>query len=584
MKNLKRLSLFLVLLLAAGLAVGCGGTAEEEGTPEGGEPQEAYINHSIGDEPPDLASVTTTDTYSLMITSEFQEGLVRQQPDGSFPQGSGLAESWTVSEDGTVYTFKLKPGLKWSTGNPLTSADFANAWKFAIDPRNAAQYAYQLYHIKGAEAVNTISLPDPAEDGQEAYDQAVAQIEDGLANVGIETPDELTLQVTLERPTPFWVSLTSFPTYFPVDWKFFEELGGPAKLGGEYAAEADKLSAIGPFKMSKWVHDSEIELVKNPDYWDAETVKLDRIHYDIITDNSTAINMYEAGDLDRVGIGEKFLEQYKDDPTLTIDPDGSVWYITLNMIQPEKPDHEKLFKNAKFRQALSYAIDRETLATQVQKTHVPAKIYTSTVISDLEGNNFYETWIKEPLWPTKADPAKAKQLLAEALEEVGLDQAPADIVVMTDESDTARTRDEAIQEMWRQNLGLEVKLEPVDFKTRLERSRNHQYDIVFSGWGPDYNDPMTFLDMWVTGGPYNDGGYSNPAYDDLVAQAREEFDNSKRMGLFKQMEEMIAEEIPVIVLDERMRYNVTRPWVKGLLHRAIGAEYEYKWVTIEGRE
>lgn len=570
------IALLLALMLVGALLAGCARQSGGEQPPAGeggGEPapeptpvaEEQYLNHYIGDEPPDLNTMMATDVYSFTLASAMQEGLVRQGLDGSYEQGSGLAESWEVSPDGTVWTFKLRDA-KWSNGTPLTANDFVFAWKYAADPRNGAEYGFMMNYLKGGEAVTSLN---PEEAGDEA-------IEAALNELGVKALDDKTLEVTLERPVPYFLSLLAFPTFFPVNQAFFEEMGGAAQFGGNYGTEPENLIYIGPFKLVEWVHDTRMVFEKNPDYWDADSVKLETLNLDIVQNNSTAVNMFEAGELDRVGIGADFVDQYLGQPNVTKEPDGSVWYIQMNH------DNE-LFQNKKIRQALSLAIDREVLAIDVLKTHLPAKAYTSSVISDNEGQPFVEKWIGEPLWPQKANADEAKRLLQEGLQELGLSEFPA-VKLLTDESDLARKRDQALQEMWRQNLGIEVELDPVDFATRLERSRNRQFDMVFSGWGPDYDDPQTFLDMWVTDGDFNDGGYSNPAYDEIVARASAAVDNTERMEAWVEAERMMAEEIPVIVVSERVRLNATKPWVKNLKFSAFSPEYEYKWVEIEGRE
>ncbi|MBC7341257.1 MAG: hypothetical protein H5U02_02200 [Clostridia bacterium] len=374
--------------------------AYTEGRP--GKENELYWN--LGEEPPSLDAQKSTDVVSFDILNAVLEGLVRPDPNGEIKKGSGLALDWTVSPDGKVYTFTLRDA-KWSDGKPITAEDFEYSWKRALDPRTGSQYAYQLYYLKGGQALNTIELPDPNKD-KAGYDQAVKKIEEAMANVGVKAKDAKTLEVTLEQPTPFFLWLTSFPTYLPQPKHLVE------KYGDKYASEANLMAASGPFMVQSWKHKSEITLVKNPNYWDAATVKLTKIHMDMIKDINTPLNMFEKNELDFLyRVPGQFIDQYKDKGLKTIS-EATCWYLEFNCQDP-------LFKNAKIRQAFALAVDRESFVKNVTKDGSwPATAYTPPVIHSGPNESFQKTYVKDVL-PVKADPEKAKKLLEEGLKELG---------------------------------------------------------------------------------------------------------------------------------------------------------------------
>ena len=280
MRKQKWFLLLLVIVMVLSLALsGCAkkeepvkgpdeGT-EGEGTDEGGEKlaAEQILRLNWGSEPPDLDPQTTTDQVSFWIINAVYEGLVRLQPDGTVVEGSGLAESWDVSEDGMTYTFHLRDA-NWSDGTPITASDFEYAWFRAIDPKVAAQYSYQLTDTAGIVNAGKYFSGEITDKSQ----------------VGIKAVDDKTFEVKLEKPIPFFLSLTSFPTFIPA------QKAAIKKFGEEFASEADKMVYSGPFVISEWQHEQKLNLKKNEGYWDAANVKLEEIQGDMITDTNTAFH------------------------------------------------------------------------------------------------------------------------------------------------------------------------------------------------------------------------------------------------------------------------------------------------------
>jgi len=370
------------------------------------------LNINIGENPPDLDPQTSTDQVSFQILNAVLEGLMRV--DENMVLQPGLAADFPeVSEDGTVYTFTLKEGLKWSDGEPITAHDFEYAWKRAMNPLTGSRYNYKLEYIKGAKEViyfNDVDLPDAAELSKEDYEAAVenymAALQPKLDAVGVKALDNLTLEVILEQPCPFFLNLTSFITYLPAPMHLEKE------LGDSYATRVENMAFSGPFIIESWVHDSELVLVKNPDYWDAENVKLDKINMYMIKEISTQMNMYETGKLDATSVPGFYLENYKDSPDYGVMAEAICWYLQPNHNDP-------LMGNKAFRQAVSYAFDREGFINGVlEDGSLPATAFTPPTILDANGDSFHENWVGD-LLPTTADTEKARQFLEQACEELG---------------------------------------------------------------------------------------------------------------------------------------------------------------------
>jgi len=547
----------MVMLLVSFALAGCGAPKKEEAKPSTPQAEPQVLNINLGEEPPQMDPQKSTDTVSFILLNATLEGLVRLDPKGNVVKGSGLAADWTVSPDGLKYTFKLRDA-KWGSGNPITAQDFEFAWKRALDPRTASEYAYQLYYIKGGEALNSIDVKAP---------DAEAKIKKAMDELGVKAIDDKTLEVTLEKPTPYFLSLTSFITYLPIEKKFYEQ------VGDKYGSDADKLSYSGPFRVKEWVHESKIVLEKNPNYWDAKNVKLEQINMAMVKESTTAINMFEAGDLDVVGIPGEFIPVYKQKGTLQTLAQAVTWYIEFNTKNP-------VFKNQKIRQAFSMAVDRQAFVDNVLKNgSLAATSFTPPTLPGLDGP--FQKMVGDQISP-KANPDEAKKLLAEGMKELGITKLPK-LTFLAGDSDIAKKYSQALQEFWKTNLGVEVALENVAFKVRLQKMTKGDYDFVFAGWGGDYNDPMTFVDMWVTGGGNNNSFWSNKDYDKYVETAKSTADQKVRMEAMKNAELILLKELPIAPLYWPARNFVEKPYVKGIARYPVGADTEFKWAYIEGK-
>ncbi len=490
---------------------------------------------NLGSEPPELNTILTTDTVSGDVLRHTVEGLVRLDADDN--PVPGMAESWEVSEDNLTYTFKLRKGAKWDNGEPVTAKDFVFAYTQVLTASVASQYSYHLYGIENAK---------------EFYEGKV-----GIEEVGFKAIDDYTLQIKLHTPEPYFLGHLAFYTFRPVNEKFYNEVGAD-----KYAKEAEYTNSNGPFKISSWTHNDEIVLTKREDYWDAANVKLDKIVMKMIIDSNTAMNAFLSGDVQMVGVKGQQRDQYI---AMGYDiknyEDGSSWYLQFQTKSP-------LLKNAKIRKALAMAVDVDTYIKTVVKND-SRELYTFTphFIKGYDGKSFAEAAGKL----LTRDAAQAKKLFEEGIKEAGLTIADFDnkLKYLSDDGDLAATHAAYIQNQIKQNLGFTMVIEQVPFKTRLARMHQGDFDIVMAGWGPDYDDPMTFLDMWVTGGGQNTINYSNPKYDELIEKARKEQDLALRQSYLIEVEKIIAEDVPIGTIYERINDYVTAKELTGVVRTAF---------------
>ncbi|MGF7400231.1 peptide ABC transporter substrate-binding protein [Thermoanaerobacterium thermosaccharolyticum] len=540
-KKIVIIGLVLLMALSAVLA-GCGGSASNSASNSGNDKQ--VLNLNLIQEPPTLDPQKAKDVVSIDILTEVLDGLTRYDKDGKIKPGSGLAKSWDISNDGLTYTFHLRDA-KWSDGNPITAQDFEYAWKRALDPNTASQYAYQLFYIKGAEEYNS---------GKGSADQ-----------VSVKALDDKTLQVTLKAPTPQFLGLTSFVTYLPLEKSIYE------KYGDKVGTDPDKLVYSGPFVISQWNHEQSITLKKNKDYWDSSSVKLQTVNFSMIKDNNTLVQNYDNNTLDSIFVPGDYIDKYKNSSEYSDKALATNWYVQFNTKSP-------VFKNADIRKAFTLAIDRKTFVEQVTKDgSIPAEAVVPPGVPGYNGDfrkEAGETYFKDN------DVAQAKELLKKGMSELGISKLPT-ITLLGDDTDNAKKYDQALQQMWKQNLGVNVQIQNVAFKVRLDMMDKGNYDMVFAGWGADYNDPLTFLDMWETNNGNNTAFYSNPEYDKLIDEAKVNGDLKSRNDQLIQAEKILMNDMPIGPVYFQARPFVVKPYVKDLYFPTFGSDWEFKWAYIQ---
>lgn len=479
-------------------------------------PKEQVFRFNLHSNPPTLDPGQSQDNVSFAVLNGLYEGLTRSNQNGEVLPGT--AEKWDVSSDGTKYTFHLRKDAKWSNGDPVTAADFEFSWKRVLDPKTepAPPYAYQLYYIKGAEAYNTGKNADPN-------------------SVAVKAVDAHTLEVELEHSTPYFLSLLSFQTYFPVH--------SSAKTNPKWASDASTIISNGPFKISEWKQQSSLVLVKNDQYYAKDDIKFTKVQMTMVDDSGSELNMYETDQLDFAGMptgripNEQIpvLKQTKQNE-LEIKGIASTYYYLFN-------NKQKPFNNVNIRKALAMAIDRQQIVDKVTLGgQLPAFGIVPPGIAGENGE--YRSEHKDDYFKENVEEAKA--LLQKGLSELGLSAMPEfTLAYNTDESHKKVA--EAVADMWNKNLGIKAKIENQEWGVFLKNRTALNYQMARAGWITDYNDPMSFIDLYMTGSGNNDIGYSNPEYDKLVREAKESLDNKERMELMVKAERILIEQDQAIL-------------------------------------
>ncbi len=435
----------------------------------------------------------------LMMPGPTTEGL----EDSSELVVPGVAESYEISDDGTVYTFKLRKDARWSDETPVTAEDFVYSWKRILTPDFPADYAQMLWVIKGAQAYN---------EGES----------DDWASVGINAPDEHTLEVTLENPTPYFLELVSFYTFFPTPRQAVE------KFGDEWT-KPENIVTNGSYELATYTPQQEVILEKSDTYWGKDDVSLEKVRLRIISDLNAVVNAYKTGELHWTGttLPVAQISNLIMHPDYVRHPMLGTYYYRVN-VSKDSP-----LQDPKVRRALSMAIDRDQLINQTMKG-----LYTNATAYVPGSMPGFESTAK-----VRTSVPKAKKMLEEA--GYGKGKKPLKVKLLYNTDENHKLIAESIQAMWKQ-LGVDVELVNKEWKTYLQDIDTLSYEIARAGWIGDYNDPMTFLDMWVSGNGNNDTGWSNAEYDALIQKASQEADGAKRTELLQQAEELLLTEGPVI--------------------------------------
>jgi oligopeptide transport system substrate-binding protein len=509
---------------------------------------EQKIVYNLGADPKTIdPQLNSAVDGSTIITNAF-EGLMRQGKDSKLI--NGVAEKYEMSADGKTYKFTLKDNAKWSDGKKVVAADFEYAWKRALDPAVASEYAYQLYYLKNGEA----------------YFNGKAKAED----VGVKAVDEKTLEVTLEAPVPYFLSLTAFPTYYPVRKDVVE--ANPEK----WALSPATYICNGAFKMSEWKEKEKMVFVPNENYWDASNVKLKTLEVRLIDDEITYLNAFKTGELDLIDSPPSTeIPSLLADGTAKIYPYLGTYFYVINVSDTQvDPAAAKALKDPKVRRALALAIDKKMIVEKVaQGGQVPATSYVPEGIVDSQGKEFQKDYL-----PEGADIPAAKKLLEEAGFKDGKGMPKITFTFNTGSGHQMIAQ--AIQDMWKTNLGIEIELKNEEWAVFQETRNQFQYSIARHGWIADYNDPMTFLDMWVTGNGQNNSGYANPEYDKFIASAKVEADPAKRTEYLHKAEDLLMQDLPIVPIYFYTNIICADPTVKGFNKSPLG-QLDFKDAYVE---
>ena len=507
------------------------------------------ISLNAGMEPTGLNTLTSTYAIEFSLFKHMYENLVTLDDDDNTVPGA--AESWDYDEDTLTYTFHLRKDGVWTNGDPVTAKDFEFAWSQALNPDAASDYAYFLYFIKNAEKYFN---------GEVAWDE-----------VGVKAVDDYTLEVTMEQPTPYALFLFSFGTLAPINQRFYEAVGADL-----YSTEAQYFCTNGPFALTEWSHNDKIVMQKNDAWHGAADVEVEEIDWKIITDANAALSSFLAGDLDMVGLGTGELIKQAEAAGATIQSytDGTSFYIYFN-------NNDQYLSNVNLRRALFNAIDEQKeIDTVWQNDNEPMTSFTAPGVSATDGTSFAGK--VGALYAPSRDQEKAKEYLATALSELGctVDELSAHLSIDCGDSATSIAEASFYQEQWRQVLGIEVTVNSMITKQGSQNRKTGNYVMSITGWGPDYNDPNTFLDLWVTDGGNNQTGFSNERYDELIDLAAKETDLEKRESYFIECEQIIADQLPIGPAFWRAPSYACSDKIKGGMHRSTFQDINAVYVKL----
>lgn len=546
----KKASLFLASLIAvSGFTAACSGDdkGDSKSADKGDGKAEQKLNLYWGSDIPSLDSSLATDQVSFDTFNQVMEGLyVLNKDDKAIP---GVAEAEPEkSEDGKKWTIKLRKDAKWSNGDPVTANDFVFAWQRTVDPKTGAEYAYMLGDIKNAN--------DIMEGKKNPQD------------LGVKAIDDNTLEIELNENLPYFQELLAFGSFLPQNEKFVKE------QGDKYGTTKDAVLFNGPFVMTEWNTEKNFKLEPNKEYWDKDNVKLKEINYQIIKDQQTAVNLYETGKLDRVGLLAEQVGKYKDKPEFSTELQASVYFIRINETK------NKDLANKDLRLALAKSIDKEKYVNNLLNNgSAPTdKLSPKEFVSDSKGTDYSEG-VDSPL---NYDQEEAKKHFEAAKKALGKDKFSFEY--LTYDADTSKKDAEYIKEQIESNLpGVELKIKQQPFKQKLALESKQDYELSFAGWGPDYPDPLTFIDLFVTDGPHNQMGWSNSEYDVIVKGAKSTLlaDPDKRWTELQRAESILLEDAAIIPVYQKGAARMTQKYVKNFETHKFGGDTTMKGVSIE---
>ncbi|QWH05983.1 peptide ABC transporter substrate-binding protein [Bacillus mycoides] len=539
----KKSHLMVMALVTTLLLTACNNKANKSDT----EAKKQVLNVTVSEEIPSLDTAKTMDGTSAHVMQNIFEGLyVLDDQDQPIP---AVAKSFERSEDGKKYTFDLRKDAKWSNGDSVTANDFMFAWRRAVNPETASQYAYMLFYLKNAKEINKGTMP--------------------LDELGVKVINDYKLEVELEQPIPYFLQLLALPIYLPQHESFLKE------QGKNYALEPSNLIYNGPFVLEKWKHEQEFQLKKNDTYWDKKKVKLEEINFQIVKDTMTAVNLYEAGDLDRVPINSQFVDKYKGNKQLHMSSDPGIAMLRFN-------EKNNALANKKVRQSISLALNKEDFVAHfINNGAKPASgLVPVGHINEATGKDFR----KENGDISPYDLQKAKKIWEEAKKELGVEQIKLEF--LTFEQDNAKRMAEYIKGDLEKNLhGLTIQIKQQPFKQKLQLEQTGDYDISMVNWGPDYKDPISYLELFTTSNPNNKMNYSNPHYDELIKKAKNDLilDQKKRWEALRGAEQVILEDAAVAPLYHIGSAYVQKDYVKGIEKHQFGGVYTYKNAYIDNK-
>ena len=554
---MKKTKAVLALLMAGTMmlgVVGCGGSSDTAGTEASASDSASAgsssdMNVMLETPIESLDPQQATDGTSFEVIADYTDGLMQMDADGQAVPA--IAESYDLSDDGLTYTFHLRSDAKWSNGTPVTAADFVFAWQRAVDPAVASEYAYMLSDI-----------------GQVKNAAEIIAGEKDKSELGVTAVDDVTLQVELNVPVSYFLSLMYFPTFYPVNEEFFNS------CGDTFATSPETTLSNGAFVLDSYEPAATaFHLTKNADYYDAAKVQLSGLSYQVIQDSQQALMNYQTGVLDTTLVNGEQVDQVKDDPEFMTVGAGYLWYVSPNMSAvPE-------LANLNVRLAMTMAIDRDAITADVLKdgsaatyTAVPTEFAAGPDGSDFSGDQSKFSDV------CRFDAAAAADYWAKGLEELGITELSLDMVV--DADDAPQKVAQVLKEQWETTLpGLTVNLVVEPKKQRVQDMQEGNFQLGLTRWGPDYADPMTYLGMWTTDNSNNYGLWSNADYDAIIAECTTGdlcTDAEGRWARLYDAEQIVMDEAVIYPLYTQCNAEMPSSKVTGVEYHPVALNRVYK--------
>lgn len=501
------------------------------------------ITIALTQEPPNLDSLRTTDLVSFFVIGHVNEGLVRYNQRGKLVPG--VAASWEQTEQ--RITFQLRQDAQWSDGSAVTAHDFVYAWQTLNDPETAAPYAAIMYPILNAQRIQKGELP--------------------VAELGVTALDDFTLQVDLEGPCGYCITVMVHVAFYPVNQKFH------LSMGDQYGAEATNLLYNGPFKLVNWVHGAEMTLVKNPTYWNADSIQLNELKVGYITeDNRTRLNLFRDG---RIALAKMGADTVNDAAAqgmrLRTFVTGGMAYLRFNNT-PDSLMHEE-----KLRRAVQLIFDPNEFVNKVIGIpgYKPAHSFFPSWLNGVEGK-FTDEF---PMPPVERDLKKARQLVDEVRSEMGVDKLPA-ITLLSTTSPTGAKIAEYFQGLISRHLDIDVKVDQQTFKQYIEKVNRQDFDISLASWYPDFDDIVTYADLLASYNENNDGRYNSASYDEWLTKLMNTADPAERMAAADKLQKLIRSDVPVLPMAETGSAYLQHPKLRGVVRRVLGADPDYTFARV----
>ncbi|MDA3767005.1 peptide ABC transporter substrate-binding protein [Lactobacillus delbrueckii] len=524
MKLSKTLSVGATVLASAALLAACGGSKDNTSSAK------KTLTWMDPAEIPTMDMSKANDATSFNQLSNTMEGLYRLGKNSKLEKA--LATSEKVSKDGKTYTYTLRKS-KWSDGSELTAKDFVYSWRRTVDPKTASQYSYLFSGIKNADAIVA---------GKKKPE-----------TLGIKAKGKYKLVITLERRIAYFDKLMGFVVFFPQSEK------AVTKYGSKYGTASKYMLYNGPFKQTGWTGSNlSWKMVKNPYYWDKKNVKLDTITWSVQKTPSTAYNLYQSNKLDYTNLDASQTKQLKNQKGYVTLNQGATFYMQFNVAK------NKYLANTNIRKALSLAVDRKGLTSSLGGNSVPANTLTPTQLTDVNGEDYTKRISKsaKSFYPALTNKKEAVKYMNKGLKELGVSKFS--FKILSDDTDSGKKTTEFLQSTFESTFGnkVSVSVQNLPFKTRLSRSTAGNFDLVISGWSADFADPISFLDLFTSTNPENNGKWKNTSYDKLIADSKTTASTSKRWDELTKAEDILLNNVGVAPLYYNTNAALIRPTVK----------------------